>query len=131
VTPSSPRYREFGWAAARLDDLVNWPAARLTAGLAVLTAPKVGGGTATAWRVLRRDGRAHPSPNAGRVEAAFAGALGLRLGGENRYHGEVERRPTLGCGRAPTPADITRSVRLSQLVTCAAVTLVLVSAWRR
>jgi adenosylcobinamide-phosphate synthase len=127
----SARYGEFGWAAARLDDLVNWPAARLTAALAVLTAPLIGGDTAVAWRVFRRDGRAHPSPNAGRVEAAFAGALAVRLGGQNRYHGEVEERPTLGTGQEPTRDDIARAVRLSQLVTFATVALILVSSGRR
>jgi adenosylcobinamide-phosphate synthase len=127
----SARYREFGWAAARVDDLVNWPAARLTAGLAVLTAPFVGGDRASAWRVVRRDGRAHPSPNAGRVEAAFAGALAVRLGGQNRYHGEVEERPTLGSGQAPTHDDIARAVRLSQLVTVAAAALTVATSGRR
>jgi adenosylcobinamide-phosphate synthase len=125
------RYREFGWAAARLDDLLNWPAARLTAALAILAAPFVGGKPADAWRSLRRDGRSHPSPNAGRVEAAFAGALSVRLGGRNRYHGRVESRPTLGEGRAPIVADIARAVRLSKLVTLAAATLSTAIALRR
>jgi adenosylcobinamide-phosphate synthase len=119
----SGRYREFGWGSARLDDLVNWPAARLTAGLVALSAPFVGGKSLSAWRVFRRDGRAHPSPNAGRVEAAFAGALAVRLGGQNRYHGRVENRPTLGDGRAPTACDVPRAVRLSQLVIVGAVVL--------
>jgi adenosylcobinamide-phosphate synthase len=127
----SLRYREFGWAAARLDDLLNWPAARLTAGLVVLAAPLVGGNPANAWRSFRRDGRSHPSPNAGRVEAAFAGALSVRLGGRNRYHGRVERRPTLGDGRTPTEADIARAVRLSKLVTLAAGALSAAVASRR
>ncbi|WP_345388662.1 cobalamin biosynthesis protein [Nonomuraea salmonea] len=68
----SPRYERFGWAAAKLDDLANYVPARLTGVLTVLTAPDAGGARA----VLRRDGHRHPSPNAGRCEAAFAGGLG-------------------------------------------------------
>src|SRR5207302_1228960 len=75
------RYERFGWAAARLDDLLTWPAARLAAGLAVVLAPVAEGDPVRAWTVLRRDGSLHPSPNAGRLEAAFAGALGVGLGG--------------------------------------------------
>jgi adenosylcobinamide-phosphate synthase len=119
----SVRYERFGWAAARLDDLLTWPAARLGAGLACVLAPLVGGGVGGAWRTLRRDGGAHPSPNAGRMEAAFAGALGVRLGGVNRYGDRVERRPTLGDGTAPAPDDVDRAVRLSVLVGAAAAAL--------
>jgi adenosylcobinamide-phosphate synthase len=79
-------------------------------------APAVQGSSRDAWRVLRRDGAAHPSPNGGRAEAAFAGALGLRLGGRNVYASRVEVRPTLGDGRAPTPADVERAARLSLAV---------------
>lgn len=113
----SPRYERFGWAAARLDDALGWPAARAGAGLAVLC----GAGRARTWRVLRRDGGAHPSPNAGRMEAAFAGALGLRLGGPLAYEGRVELRPPLGDGAAPVAADIRRANRLSSRVGAAAL----------
>jgi adenosylcobinamide-phosphate synthase len=119
----SVRYERFGWAAARLDDLLTWPAARLGAGLTCMLAPLVGGGAGRAWRTLRLDGGAHPSPNAGRMEAAFAGALGVRLGGSNRYGDRVERRPTLGVGPAPAPDDVDRAVRLSVLVGSAATAL--------
>jgi adenosylcobinamide-phosphate synthase len=112
----SERYQRFGWAAARLDDLANWPAARATALLAIAWAPAVGGGRADAWRAAWGDGAAHPSPNAGRVEGAFAGALSLRLGGLNRYPHGLERRPMLGNGRAPAVGDVARSVRLARLV---------------
>ncbi|HEX8158206.1 MAG TPA: cobalamin biosynthesis protein [Solirubrobacteraceae bacterium] len=112
----SPRYAQFGWAAARLDDTLGWPSARAGAGLAVLCAPVAGGSPARAWRTLRRDGAAHPSPNAGRMEAAFAGALDLRLGGPLAYDGVVQLRPRLGDGRAPGPADIRRAARLSSAV---------------
>ena len=74
----SPRYRQFGWAAARLDDLVNLPASRLAALLAILAACVLPGASpARAWRTVRRDARRHRSPNAGWPEAAFAGALGM------------------------------------------------------
>jgi adenosylcobinamide-phosphate synthase len=125
------RHRRFGWAAARLDDLLTWPAARLGAGLAVLLAPAAGGDRARAWRVLRRDGAAHPSPNAGRMEAAFAGALGVRLGGRNRYPERVEDRPYLGVGPRPDPAAVLRAVRLADLVGTAATALAAAAAWRR
>jgi adenosylcobinamide-phosphate synthase len=126
----SPRYSDFGWAAARLDDAMGWPAARLGAGLAVLCAPVVGGSPRSAWRVLRRDGAAHPSPNAGRMEAAFAGALGVRLGGELNYGGRVEKRPLLGEGDPPVVADIERASRLSSAVGAAALALCAGLRWR-
>jgi len=121
----SSRYLRFGWAAARLDDLLTWPAARLGAVLACLLAATGAsdGDRWRAWRVLRRDGTAHPSPNAGRMEAAFAGALGVRLGGRNRYGDQVEQRPTLGDGPAPGPDDVDRAVRLSRQVSVATVAL--------
>jgi adenosylcobinamide-phosphate synthase len=119
----SARYERFGWATARLDNLLTWPAARLGAGLTCVLAPLVGGEAGWAWRTLRRDGGAHPSPNAGRMEAAFAGALGVRLGGTNRYGDRVEQRPILGGGPAPGPDDVDRAVRLSLLVGSAATVL--------
>jgi adenosylcobinamide-phosphate synthase len=115
----NPRYERFGWAAARLDDVLTWPAARVTAGLAVL----LGGRPVRAWRTLRRYGRAHPSPNAGLVEAAFAGALGVRLGGRLRYGDRVEDRPELGAGARPGPADVRRAARLSLLISTASAVL--------
>ncbi|XRQ12430.1 cobalamin biosynthesis protein [Actinomadura welshii] len=108
------RYGRFGWAAARLDDAANWVPARVTGGLVGVLSGR------DAWRVLLRDGAKHPSPNAGRCEAAFAGALGVRLGGVNEYGGRVEHRPEMGDGRAPQVKDIRRAVRLSALVTFAA-----------
>jgi adenosylcobinamide-phosphate synthase len=116
----SLRYERFGWAAARVDDAANWAPARATALLAVALAPLAGGRAKHAMHVLRRDGAEHPSPNAGRCEAAFAGTLGVRLGGTNVYAGVVQRRGLLGDGRAARPADIGRAVRLSRLVTAAA-----------
>lgn len=124
----SPRYERFGWGSARLDDVANWAPARLTGLLAAAFSPVVGGHPAEAWRVMRRCGAQHPSPNAGWCEAAFAGALGVRLGGTNAYAGETEHRPSLGQGRAPVPADIRRAVRLCRAVTIAATTVSAVAA---
>jgi adenosylcobinamide-phosphate synthase len=116
----SPRYERFGWAAARADDLANLLPSRLTALLATALAPLVGGRPGAALRAWRRDGGQHPSPNAGPVEAAFAGALGRTLGGRLSYGGRVEDRPLLGDGPAPDVADIARATRLSAAVTAAA-----------
>ena len=124
----SPRYQRFGWAAARLDDAANLIPARVTGLLAALLAPAVGGQAGPALRTLRRDGHQHPSPNAGRCEAAFAGALGVRLGGTNSYQGRVEQRGPLGAGRPPAAADVRRAARLSRLVSMAAVLLAALGA---
>jgi adenosylcobinamide-phosphate synthase len=121
----SPRYARFGWAAARLDDAANYVAARVTAALTVVCAPIVGGspsGAVTAWG---RDASRHPSPNAGVVEAAFAGALGVQLGGPTQYRYELQIRPALGAGPPPTVTDLRRAVRLSRAVQASAA-LVLV-----
>jgi adenosylcobinamide-phosphate synthase len=101
----SSRYARFGWAAARFDDFVNFIPARCTAILVTLCAPVVGGSPLGAVRGWRRDAARHPSPNAGVVEAAFAGALGVRLGD----------------GPPPQVSDLARAVRLSRVVQAAAV----------
>ena len=116
----SARYIRFGWAAARLDDLANFFPARATAALVVMCAPLVGGSPSGAVRAWRRDAARHPSPNAGVVEAAFAGALGVRLGGPTQYHHELQIRPTLGDGEQPTVTDLRRAVALSRAVQAAA-----------
>ncbi|MEU8922205.1 cobalamin biosynthesis protein [Kitasatospora sp. NPDC048545] len=118
----SPRHARFGWASARLDDVAGWPGARLTALLTVAAAPQ----PRTAWQVWRRDGSAHPSPNAGQAESAFAGAVGVRLGGTLQYRmgvspaegrGRVEHRPVLGAELRPvTVDDIERACALSRRV---------------
>ena len=131
----SARYLRFGWAAARTDDVANWIPARVTAALTAACASLV---TRTSpvsvLNVVRRDGGRHPSPNAGRCEAAFAAALGVRLGGTNVYGGVTETRPDLGDGRAPEPEDIRRAVLLSRAVTVSATALavlaVLAGDWR-
>ena len=86
---------------------------------------------ASALRAVVRYGHRHPSPNSGRCEAAFAGALGLRLGGANVYGGVTEARPQLGDGRTPEPADIGRAIRLSRAVTVAATGLAVLVAFTR
>jgi adenosylcobinamide-phosphate synthase len=117
----SPRYENFGWASARADDAANYLPARLTAALTAVVAPVAGGSGRGALAAARADGRRHPSPNAGVAEAAFAGALGVRLGGRNDYGSHVEDRPVLGGdGRPPRAADIARAARLSRAVTVAA-----------
>jgi len=109
----SPRYRDFGWAAARLDDLVNLPASRLAGCLVALAAPAAGGSVATAFAVMRRDAPGHRSPNAGWPEAAMAGALGIALLGPRVYEGRLSDAPYLNAeGRAAEPADIGRALRV-------------------
>ena len=119
----SERYTSYGWASARLDDAMNWPAARLTAALTVLCAPVVGGSMRATAQTALADGAKHPSPNAGLAEAAFAGALGVRLGGPLTYGGVAELRPALGDGRPPGSRDVHRAARLSWAVGAAAVAL--------
>lgn len=121
------RYARFGAAAARLDDVANYLPARLTGLLVVACAPLVGGSRAAAMLAWRRDAAAHPSPNAGVCEAAFAGALGVQLGGRTVYRERTEDRPRLGDGRRPVPADVRRAVRLSRAASGAAAGLAMVA----
>jgi len=90
------RYRDFGWAAARLDDVANWLPARLAVPLVALAAAFLNGRWRSALALARRDGQKHTSPNAGLSEAAFAGALAIRLGGPNHYHGKLVSKPWIG-----------------------------------
>ena len=120
----SARYLTYGWAAARLDDLVNLPAARLTglliAGAKSLTSPNA---AARALETIWRDARKHVSPNAGWPEAAMAGALDIRLGGPRIYSGQLVDLPWIGTGRIDLDAgDIHRALRLyNQTITLAAI----------
>lgn len=109
----SARYARFGWAAARLDDVLGWLPARVTV-LATAVARPLRAGEVV--RTARRDGRRHPSPNAGPVEAGFAAALGVRLGGRTVYASGAEDRAVMGTGRAPTAVDLPRAVALSRRV---------------
>ncbi|MDN4172612.1 cobalamin biosynthesis protein [Nocardioides sp. SOB77] len=105
------RYERFGWASARLDDVLGLPGSRLGALCVLVAAPA---GARDAWEAWRRDARAHPSPNAGVVEASFAGSLGVTLGGTNRYGDRVEARPTMGEGRPVHSADVPRATALAR-----------------
>lgn len=120
----SLRYRDFGWAAARLDDVAGYVPARLTALAAALAAPLAGGSPARAVKVWRQDAGGHVSPNAGVCEAAFAGALGVTLGGADTYQGVRVEKRRLGAGmagtRKPERRDILRAARLM----CGAAALV-------
>ncbi|MFO1081495.1 MAG: adenosylcobinamide-phosphate synthase CbiB [Reyranellaceae bacterium] len=109
----SDRYRAFGWAAARCDDLLNLPASRLSALLLTLGAPLVAGSPAQAVAIVRRDAHRHRSPNAGWPEAAMAGALGVRLSGPRVYGGVAADEHWVGDGRADLrPADVRAALRL-------------------
>ncbi len=101
------RYARFGWGAARLDDAMNYLPARLTAATYALF-----GDTRRAVACWRAQGGLMESPNAGPVMAAGAGALGIRLGGADVYHGALKERPTLGAGNEATPADIDRAGKM-------------------
>ena len=116
------RYLEFGWASARFDDLVNYLPARLTGLLMVLAAPVCGLSGGGAWRILRRDCRNHSSPNSGFPEAAAAGALGVRLGGANRYFGKVVEKPTIG--DASVPLSLAAYAGVVRLMYCSEALLV-------
>lgn len=124
------RYAEFGWASARLDDGLNWLPSRLAASLTVGLAPTVGGDPTTARRVWQRDAGAHPSPNAGQIESAFAGALDVTLGGVNQYGGQSEDRHTLGDGQPAGRGDIAAAIHLSQMVGVSSVFAAVVVANR-
>jgi adenosylcobinamide-phosphate synthase len=120
------RYADYGWASARLDDMANYVPARLTAVLVAAVRPRA---AATIWRAVRQDAPLHPSPNAGVAEAAFAAALGVRLGGVNTYGTRTERRPQLGTGTAPEAGDILAAAALCRHVTCALVVVLLALGW--
>lgn len=135
----TPRHDRFGYAAARLDDLVNLPASRLSALWIILAAMTMPGMDARgAWRIVRRDARRHRSPNAGWPEAAMAGALGVRLSGPRSYHGVVSHEPWVGDGSARvTPRDLERALALYRRA-CVVQGVVLVTlalmtrrAWRK
>jgi adenosylcobinamide-phosphate synthase len=113
------RYENYGWASARLDDLANLPGSRLSGLLTMAAAPSR---ASVAWRTWRRDAASHPSPNGGVVESAFAGVLGVRLGGKNTYYGDrIEHRAVMGSGRAARPDDIARSTVLARRIGLGAV----------
>lgn len=118
------RYLHFGWASARLDDLANWIPARLAGLLIPLASGLCGLRGRDSWRIRRRDGHLHPSPNSGISEAAMAGALGVQLGGESHYQGRPSRKPLLGDPlKVPEGEDILRSLRLLKATSLLALIL--------
>ena len=127
------RYRDFGWASAKLDDLANWIPARLTALLMTTGCFFVTGASpSSAWKTARRDARGHKSPNAGWPEAAMAGALGFALGGPRDYDGETIELPTMGEGRRDLRAsDILRALELYRATLNVALAVVVVVALLR
>ena len=123
------RHGRFGTASARLDDLMDLIPARATGLTACLVAGSVGGDPQEAFTTMRRFAHRHPSPNGGWCEAAWAGALGVRLGGRNVYRSGVEHRPLLGEGPRPRSPELRRASRLVGIVTAtvgAAASLALV-----
>jgi len=114
-----PRWRAFGWAAARADDVMNWIPARIAGVLIAL-----GGGQG--WRIMWRDAGKHASPNAGWPEAAMAGALRVRLGGPVRYDGVVNHRPDFGDWAPPRAHDLRRGMRVYG-VACGLLMLLLIT----
>lgn len=127
----SQRYRRFGTAAARLDDVANYVPARLFAlGVAAVQPGRAG----RILYIVRRDAGAHPSPNAGVAESAVAAAVGLQLGGPLRYGERTEQRPTLGDGPRPQPGDVASAIslvdRVERLAVGICVGFWLLRAWR-
>jgi adenosylcobinamide-phosphate synthase len=123
-------YTRFGWAAARIDDVANFVPARLGLGLFALGTWLAGGDPGHCWRIGRRDGRKHPSPNAGISEAAMAGALGVRLGGRNTYDGVENFRPYLGDPVSPLePSCIPRAVRIMYATSACALVVCVAARW--
>jgi adenosylcobinamide-phosphate synthase len=126
----TPSHAAFGWAAARLDDLVNLPASRLSALLLVVAASLSNGASAAAaWRAVRRDAGHHRSPNAGYPEAAMAGALGLSLAGPRAYAGVPVKDAMMGDGRRDAnAADIRRALALYRTADAILIALLAVAA---
>ncbi len=126
------KYYHFGWCAARMDDAAVLPWARLSVALVVAAAFLNGEDGMQAFATARRDGANHESPNSGLPEAAFAGALGLRLGGTSTYGGRVRRLPEIGEGtRQVRTGDIRRALRLLNTASLLALGLAVLAARER
>ncbi len=127
------RYEYFGWASARLDDVMNWIPARLTGSFIALAAGLATGQwhrVRASWYILHRDGDKHASPNSGRPEAAMAGALGVQLGGRNYYDGVPHDRLLIGDGTVTlTPAHIAQATRIMVATWGLGLFLALLSLW--
>jgi adenosylcobinamide-phosphate synthase len=125
------KYIDFGWCAARLDDIANYVPARLS-GLAIACASwGIGNGFASSFSMMWRDGRKHASPNSGMPEAAMAGALGVKLGGPSTYAGEVIEKPYIGDSvRQLVPPMITEALTISFISSLLMVVLGMAVIWR-
>ncbi|MDH3329847.1 MAG: adenosylcobinamide-phosphate synthase CbiB [Desulfobulbaceae bacterium] len=125
---TNERYRFFGWAPARLDDLLNWLPARIT-GLMMVTATLFLGMQPTAaWRIFRRDRLNHSSPNSGHTEAAIAGALGISLGGTSKYSGKNVSKPVIGDDCYPPDTVHIEKANVLMVATTALMALFLLGA---
>jgi adenosylcobinamide-phosphate synthase len=123
------RHEAFGWAAARLDDLVNLAPARLAGVLVALAAPVAGGSPAQALHIMRRDAQLHRSPNAGWPEAAMAGALGIAMAGPRIYGAQTVDDPFLNAhGREARPDDISNALRIL-VGACTLLFMLVLTAW--
>jgi adenosylcobinamide-phosphate synthase len=121
IAHPEPPYRYFGRVAARVDDAANFVPARLAAAAICAAAFLTRQNARHAWQIFLRDGSHHPSPNAGRPEAAMAGALGVRLGGMNYYSGEPSPKPLLGAeGRCATVRDSRKALFLTAVASATA-----------
>ena len=121
------RYLYFGWAAAKLDDVLNWIPARLSAWLLVVSAYLLGMDGRNAARIYKRDCRKHASPNSAQTEAACAGALRVQLAGDAYYFGTLYKKPTIGDNLRPIcTEDIRRANRLLYAASFLALALLLV-----
>jgi len=118
------RYRYFGWAAARLDDVLNWIPARFTALSYIIV-----GRTRLGWQSWQHQAGKWIGVNPGVVMASGAGALNITLGGAARYHGMMKERPVLGLGEAPVVADIERSVRFVQRSLWLWLVVIFIGGW--
>lgn len=124
------KYKDLGWASARFDDLANWIPARLTGLLLTLSAWILQLDCRNAFRMIQRDAKKHPSPNSGFPESAVAGALGIRLGGTNVYHGVTSFRAYMGDATRPMEAhDILLTNRLLLTVSVLFVVFAVLVVW--
>lgn len=126
VGHKNENYIQFGWASAKLDDLLNYVPARLSRFIFPVAAWLCKLNSLGCWKIAWRDGHKSPSPNAGISEAAFAGALNIQLGGDNVYQGEIESRPLLGDNEAPAiTKNIPQAINMMYLSTAITITLVI------
>ncbi len=124
------KYLDFGWFAARLDDVMNYLPARLAGLLIAIASFILGKDSGSSLRIMHRDGRKHPSPNSGITEAAMAGALGISLGGPVRYQGRLCNKPYLGGNkRKALPGLIKEALGISFVSSLLMISLGILVKW--